>query len=70
MPVLLRHKIKELRTKFAGFLLAKLVPLNQDPAQLPLHRAGASFLTFQFAPGWVTSQRCIFPVRTGNASEL
>ena len=45
VPVLLRHKIKELKTKLAGFLLAKPVPLNQDPAQLPLHKVGASFLT-------------------------
>lgn len=69
MPAFLHHKMKELGTKLAGFLPAKPVPLNQDPAQLPLHRVGASFLIFQFAPGWVTGQRCIFPIRTENASE-
>lgn len=45
MTVLLCHKIRELKTKFAVFLLAKPVPLNWDPAQLPLHKASASFLT-------------------------
>lgn len=45
MTVLLCHKIRELKTKFAVFLLAKPVPLNRDPAQLPLHKVGASFLT-------------------------
>lgn len=70
LPALLCHEIRGLKPKSAGFLLAKPVPLNQDPAQVPLLKPCASFLTggnaLSFAPGWITNQHCDLQTRAEN----